>query len=296
VAHALGSRGAFRIDGIFRDYRDFYAEQKDMTTGRAADPDGRQYDLGIVVNTNAVDRTYKALQAQFQYRLLANLTIGSNYTLSQSYGNFNGENSSDGPTTADVAFYPEYRSPDWNTPKGDLSIDQRHKFRIWGSYTAKLPGQLGRVNFGVMQRADSGQPYSADGTVDTRPYVVNPGYLTPPASVSYYFGGRGIFTTDAVFATDLSVNYYLPVSLAAKSELFVRFVVDNMFNGSAQTSAGQAQILTNRLDSTLARFNPFTETPVEGVHYRFASDYGTALSAGDYQLPRSFYVAAGFRF
>jgi hypothetical protein len=76
----------------------------------------------------------------------------------------------------------------------------------------------------------------------------------------------------------------------------MRVVVENIFNNAAQTGEGQSQILTNRLDPTIARFNPFTDTPVEGVNYRFASDYGQAVSADDYQRPRNYYFAAGFRF
>jgi hypothetical protein len=43
-------------------------------------------------------------------------------------------------------------------------------------------------------------------------------------------------------------------------------------------------------------FNPFTTTPVDGVHYQRGPDFGRALSADDYQSPRSFYFALGFRF
>ena len=134
------ARACSASTAIFRDYRDFYAEQKDLTTGRVADPRGTLYDLGIVVNTNGVERTYKALQGQIQYRFTPDLTLGGNYTLSQSEGNFNGETDSDGPVTADALFYPEYRQQSWNYPIGDLSIDQRHKLRLWMNYGLPFGG------------------------------------------------------------------------------------------------------------------------------------------------------------
>ena len=55
-------------------------------------------------------------------------------------------------------------------------------------------------------------------------------------------------------------------------------------------------MLTAATDPTLQTFNPFTETPVEGVHYRLGPDFGNAISAAAYQTPRSFYFSGGFRF
>ena len=86
------------------------------------------------MNNNDLERTYKALQTQIQYRFTPDLQLGGNYTLSQSNGNFNGETASDGPVTGDLLSYPEYRQASWNYPIGDLSIDQRHKLRLWLNY------------------------------------------------------------------------------------------------------------------------------------------------------------------
>ena len=53
----------------------------------------------------------------------------------------------------------------------------------------------------------------------------------------------------------------------------------------------------------LVRFNPFTDTPVEGVNYELAESFGQPLNAttgsnlnGSYQLPRTFRVSLGLRF
>jgi outer membrane receptor protein involved in Fe transport len=294
-ARQLGSRGSFRVDGIFREYRDFYAEQKDLTTGRVADPSGRLYDLGVVINTNEVERDYRALQTQIQYRFTPTFFLGGNYTLSNARGNFNGETEASGPDTADALFYPEYRQKDWNYPVGDMAIDQRHKLRLWATYLQSL-GAFGRLDFGLLQNITSGDPQSIDAAIDSRPYVTNPGYLTPPSTVTYYFGPRGGYETDTVSSTDLSINYIFPVGfLGPKSEFFLRFVVDNLFNQSAIDGPNDT-VQTVQNDSTLRAFNPFTETPVEGVHYRLGPSYGQALSADAYQQSRTFYFSGGFRF
>jgi outer membrane receptor for ferrienterochelin and colicin len=294
---SIGSKGSYRIDGLYRNYDNFYTDQ--VLPGRTvADPGGRRFDLATVENTNGLEREYKALMGQVQYRFMDRLTVGGNYTLSRSWGNFNGETSNSGPVQDDYLSYVEYKDYRWNTPIGDLSIDQRHKLRLWANYDAKL-GRLGRLNLGVLERLTSGQPSSSDGSIDSRPYVTNPGYLTPPSSVTYYFGGRGDIETDTVSATDLSLNYSLPVGLGKKGEVFVRFVVDNLFDQVARDGTGNETIFTftnQNPERSMQAFNPFTTTPVDGVHYQRGPDFGRALSADDYQSPRSFYFALGFRF
>ena len=157
----LGSKGSFRVDGVFRDYNDYYSDV--LVPGQtAADPTGRLFDLNRVANTDLLDRKYKALLGQIQYRFFDRLTLGGNYTLSNSYGNFNGETSNSGPVQDDVLAYGEYKDLRWNTPTGNLSIDQRHKLRLWSNYEAKL-GRLGRANVGVLQSLSSGTPSSSDG-------------------------------------------------------------------------------------------------------------------------------------
>jgi hypothetical protein len=296
TARQLGAKGSVRVDGIFRRYRDFYGEKRDTATGRVADAGGNQFDLGVVVNTNDLERTYKALQTQVQYRFTPQLQVGGNYTLSQSRGNINGETSSDGPVTADQLSYPEYKDLSWNAPIGDLSIDQRHKLRLWANQAVRF-GRFGRVDIGLLQNVSSGSPESRDAGISMLPaYVVNPGYLTPPSTVTYYFGGRGMDVSDTIISTDLSVNYAIPFRvIGPRSEFFFRFVVDNLFNG-AGIDGPNGTVLTNATDTTLQPFNPFTTTPVENVHYRLGPAFGTAISASAYQTPRSFYFSGGFRF
>jgi len=296
TAHQLGPKGSFRVDGIFRRYRDFYGEQRDLTTGRVADAGGNQFDLGLVVNTNALERTYKALQTQVQYRFTPDFQVGGNYTLSQSNGNLNGETASDGPVTAEQLSYPEYRQKSWNYPVGDLSIDQRHKLRLWGNYALRF-GSLGRVDLGLLENVTSGSPASRDASITMlSAYVPNPGYLTPPTTVTYYFGGRGTDVSDTVVATDLSVNYSLRFkALGPRAEFFLRFVIGNLFNADA-IDGPNGTVLTSATDSTLQAFNPFTTTPVENVNYRLGPDFGKAISASAYQTPRSFVFGGGFRF
>ncbi len=47
---------------------------------------------------------------------------------------------------------------------------------------------------------------------------------------------------------------------------------------------------------TLAPFNPFTETPKEGVNYRLGPNFGKPTSSASYQAPRTFQLGVGVRF
>ena len=46
----------------------------------------------------------------------------------------------------------------------------------------------------------------------------------------------------------------------------------------------------------LTAFNPFSETPVEGVHWKKGPSFGQPTSPSSYQSPRDFNFSVGFRF
>ena len=44
------------------------------------------------------------------------------------------------------------------------------------------------------------------------------------------------------------------------------------------------------------KFNPFTTAPTQGTNWDYSSTFGHARNNLDYQLPRTFTLAAGVRF
>jgi outer membrane receptor protein involved in Fe transport len=310
------TNGYLRADYIDRDWDNFYTARTDMGTGRVTLPSGAVTDLTLVTNSNLLDRKYKAVQLQANQRVLNRLNLGASYTWSELTGNTEGENVGSGPITTGgwVFQYPEYQGFAQNAPMGFLGGDQTHKLRAWAGIDVPL-GPAGVMNFSVLQRFDSGTPYSAVALLN-RPAVTNPGYVAPPQAVTYYFSDRGEFRWDDVTRTDLAVNYRLPIM--GRAELFVEGEVFNMFNEQAQIS-GSTTILTGRNSQTAcgteaapvrcANFNPFTETPVEGVHWakltpesaarlRLAPStiFGNATNSTHYQLARTYQVSLGLRF
>jgi hypothetical protein len=295
LAREIGNKGAFRVDYVYRDYRDFYGDFRDMSTGKVSDPTGREFDLIIVRNTNTIDRSYKGLSAQASYRANRDLQVGGNYTLSWAEGNFEGEDSGSGPVRASANDFPEYRREEWNFPVGYTNGDQRHKVRAWFNYALPIPEGLGSLDVGLLQRYDSSTGYDNTMTVDPRPYVQNPGYINPTSSVTYYLSGRGELRRDNIFRTDLSVNWSLRLPGLARGQLFLRAIVTNLFNHQ-RIDGFNTTILRRDNDSRFAAFNPFTETPVQGVHWDFGPEYGQVTGPGSYQAPREFSFSVGMRF
>jgi hypothetical protein len=293
VANAIG-RGEWRLDYVHRKSSDLYGDFLDPSTGKVPDPAGRLFDLTIVSNSPQAKRSYDGLTADARYRW-SRAQVGGNYTLSKTWGNFNGENVGSGPVRAIFDTFPEYRQESWNYPTGYNPGDQRHKARAWIGYALPVPESIGRVDVGVVQRADSGVAVDVTGSIDPRAFVANPGYIAPTGSVSYYFTPRGDFRWDNVFSTDLSFTWGKRVPQLARTELFFRGVVTNLFNNGARTR-GDIGIDTRLNNAAYQAFNPFTTAPIQGANWNYSPTFGQPQAFDDYQPARLFSFSVGVRF
>jgi outer membrane receptor protein involved in Fe transport len=300
VNRSFGGRAALRADYIFRDFRDFYVSRTDLSTGSVADPFGRAFDLTLIENSNVPKRRYHGLTTQGTYRFAPGVEVGATYTLSRLRGNWDGENVVSGPITFGGLQYPEYKEERWNYPEGDLSGDQRHRARLWVTYS--VPRVAG-LTLSALQAVESGVPYGPGGAplqggnsngVDPRPYVTNPGYVVPPAGsvTAYHFMARDAFRTEGQRRTDFAANYARRLPGAGGVELFGQLQVVNLFdqrqlcgcgasvflNGGNVTSTTIDQSVRNAVThpALYQRFNPFTETPQQGVHWDFGPNFGNA--------------------
>jgi hypothetical protein len=299
MSRQLGARGAVRADFVYRDFADFYGDRIDTSTGQVTDDAGQVFDLALVENTNLLKRQYTAVSAQANYRLGSRVDLGGNYTVSHLFGNVDGETVNSGPVSSSLTSYPEYFDLAWSAPEGDLAADQRHRIRLWG--TARLPffERFGTLTLGVFEQINSGTPYGALGSIDSTPYVADVGYAQPPATVNYWFTDRDAFRTENMFRTDLSLNYKYP--LRGQSEIFGQIQVLNLFNQfqlfNISSNAIDTAVLTAVDDpDRFQAFNPFTERPVQGVHWDYGDEFGKPVGAAAYTLPRTFQFALGVRF
>jgi hypothetical protein len=207
--------------------------------------------------------------------------------------------------------YPEFNDPAWNRPVGDLSIDQRHRARMWGTWTAPIGDRFGGLTLSAVHQVNSGLPYGAVGLVSVTS-VPNPGYASPPTTAAYYFTDRDAFRTDVINRTDLAANYnYRLGGLGARApELFFQVHVWNVFNNQGIADSNNISVVTQTATggtAGLVQFNPFTDTPVEGTHWRMAPrvtaangtitpGFGESRNRFAYQTPRTLRLSMGVRF
>jgi hypothetical protein len=300
VAGNIGSRGSFRADVIRRVYRDWYDLLQNTSTGQVTNPiNGAKLDLSLVVNSNDYRREYTGLNTQFSYRIGDRLSLGGNWTWSHLIGDLVGETSGSGPVRGGLHAYPEYFDRRWNSPVGDLSQDTRHRVRVYGTYTLPMPPKFGDLNVSFIQQWQTGTPYGAVGNVyGIRNYVTNPGYVSPPSTVSYYFTPRDAFRTEDIFRTDLSLYYSYRIANAV--ELFVTPQIYNVFNAQHVVSVNTS-IVTRYNSTSYAAFNPFTTTPKQGAagtgaNWNYGPLFGQPTGPSSYQTPRYFQISVGVRF
>jgi hypothetical protein len=308
VSGSPTDRVTYRVDGIYRKGGGFTGKFINTSTGQVSDSFGKKYDYALVNNSDAYERLYYGLNAQFSYRAMDGLTLGGNWTWSHTYGNLEGESSGGGPALGTLEVYPEYVRASWNSPSGDLLIDQRHRVRIFANYDFPLPKGVGNFSVSGIFQANSGTPYSASSTISVSGYVTNPGYVTPPSKETYYFGGRGMYTMEANYRADLALNYTKDLGPV---QLFIQPQVLNAFNAQ-HAIAVNTTVYTSNNRTSLTKFNPYTTDPAKliecpatasaadckamGANWQKGTSFGQPSSAASYQLPRTFQFSVGLRF
>jgi hypothetical protein len=160
-----------------------------------------------------------------------------------------------------------------------------------------IPGWLGRFTLSPLFSLDTGQPYGVSGPILVDPYVTNPGYSTPPYTVTYWFTARDAYRTPTVTSLDVALNWSLNVGPV---EIFVQPRVLNVLGGSAIISSDfwyiDRGVQTAATSADLQPFDPFRTKPVEGVNDALSPTFGQAFGPKSYQQPRTFVVSIGVRF
>ena len=288
--------GYVRADYIHRDWRDFYAASVTTATRRANTPLGIPVDLALLRNSNDVVRQYRGVQLQTHWRS-PHFETGMHYTYAKLRGNDEGENPQSG-AVANIdpsLFFPEFFDYDGAAPVGYLPGDQRHRLRAWVGYNFDFRRVSATAS--LLHNFDSALPYSISAPINVTRYTnapANPGYATIPNAL-YFFSGRGALRADDVHSTDVALRASLRTGAI---EWFAQGDVLNVFNRASIADPQRlgTTVSTAATSNTLAPFNPATETPVEGVHYQLASNFGQPLNDLAYQRPRTVRISLGFRF
>ena len=296
--HRFGSRGMIRADYVHRDYGDTYTQRTDLGTGQVTAE--IELEEGVVVTQDSTwNYGQRRRRAAARIRRPADANPVSGRQPSPAGGKLDLVTPARNRYSERPLGYPEYQREEWSYPTGDISdYDVRHKVDLWAVWDA-ISSPHHNLSFSLLHHFRTGTPYGGWGRVIAGWndfWIPNPGYVTPPATLYYWFTAPDAFRKDNLSSTNLSLNYSFFLTVGGVGlELFVQPEVLNVFNN--QTSLfPNTDVLTAIEDPSLQFFNPYEETPVEGVHWRKSPLFGETLSEEDYQDPRTFRVSLGIRF
>ena len=215
----------------------------------------------------------------------------------RNHGNFEGEAANQPGNGSIWLNYPEFFNVARYYPDGRLDEFQRHKVRIWSTYTQTL-GRFGSVDVSPIWRINSGQSYSlaANGVpLSAVQLARNPGYVRTGAngtSATLFFDERGSESFKGYALLDLAVQDGIPVWRSVRPWLQVQ--IFNVFNNQ-------------KLIQWDTSVTPDRSSPVDDlgqpVGYIRGVNFGKGTSAAHYPRwstgetgGRTFRLAFGVRF
>ena len=305
IGRELGTRGYTRATYQFRRWYDFVEDEINLANGIVnVNRNGANVgNLNRVVydNTNGVDREYQALVLQSSYRFSSAMNLGAHYTVQlKNEGNSNVEAANQPGISSVFGDYPEILGPalDRYLPEGRLNDYQRHKLRVYGTYTRKM-GRFGSVDLSPIWRVDSGQVFSysaASVPLTAIELARNPGYpvnnINSSTSQTLFFGERGVGDFKGYGLLDLAATYTIPIAKAARPWVKVEFY--NLLNNDKQI----------KWDTTVTA-DPNSPKDANGLAtgYIQGANFGKAIQDNQYIQPipgtnggRLFRMAFGVRF
>jgi hypothetical protein len=221
---------------LFRTWTHFVDDFIDLTNGvTAVTRDGRDYGTFTNVvykNTDVPMRDYHGVVVQSGYRPNSRLTFSGHYTVElKNDGQFEGEGTNTPASASIYGNFPEIYEPalDRLFPNGHLADYQRHKVRVYGTYSQPL-GRFGSVDISPLWRVNSAQTYSLFASsvpLSTVQLSRNPGYprndISPSTRQTLYFGDRGQYFFKGYGLVDLSATYSIPTWKSARPWIKVEF-------------------------------------------------------------------------
>jgi hypothetical protein len=244
-------------------------------------------------NSAEPKRDYQAFVLQAAYSATPALRAGGDWTVQiENDGTFEGESSSGPGLASIIGDYPEiYTSRSY--PDGRLDDFQRHKLRLWATWSARL-GRFGSVDLAPLFRYNSARTYSLTASVPLTAAQIarDPGYARRPTSQTIYFGERGAQYFEGYGLVDFAATYSVPVWQTVRP--WVKIEVLNLLD-----------------NDTLIAWNTTVTADTAGakdenglpLEYITGAAFGTASGTTSYPRPRpgmdggrTFLVSAGVRF
>jgi hypothetical protein len=251
------------------------------------------FDNAVYRNSDLPKREYDAFDVQSGWQAMKALSVAGQWTVQvRNHGNFEGEAANNPAIPSVIADTPELYV-DRNFPTGRLDDFQRHKVRVWASYSLDL-GRAGRLDLAPLYRFNSARTFSYVATVPMSAIQLakNPGYARTPTSQALFFGERGAGTFAGYGLMDLATTWSVPVWRAVSP--WVKVEVLNLANNQKPISwdTSITANLTGALDAN--------GLPLE---YIKGANFGNPTRTTDYPRPRpgldggrTYIVAFGMKF
>ncbi|MEO6235913.1 MAG: TonB-dependent receptor [Vicinamibacterales bacterium] len=251
------------------------------------------FDNAVYRNSDLPKREYDAFDVQSGWQASRTLSLAGQWTVQvRNHGNFEGESANNPAVPSIIADNPElYVERDF--PMGRLDDFQRHKLRMWASYSQGL-GRAGRLDVAPMFRYNSGRTFSlvAPVAMSAIQLARNPGYARTPASQTLYFGERGAGSFAGYGLVDLAATWSVPIWRAVSPWLKVEVL--NLANNQKPIS-WDTSITANLAGALDADGLPLA--------YIKGANFGNPTKTTDYPRPRAgldggrtYIVAFGVRF
>jgi hypothetical protein len=301
----LSQKGSVKATYIWRTWANFVEDFINLQNGIttiAQIPAHPQFTNVVYGNTNSPIREYQAIVAQGGYRLRSTIGIGAHYTVQlRNFGNYTGEAAGQPGITSVLGDFPEILGPalDRYFPSGNLPGFQRHKLRVYGTYT-QLMGRFGSIDLSPIWRVNSGQVYSlftSNQTPTAIELARNPGYPSTDVNTlmpaeTLYFGDRGSQFFKGYGVLDFAAMYSIPVMKSAHP--WIKVEIYNLLNNDKQIAW-----------DTTVRPDPNSPKDANGLAtgYTLGMNFGSATNDNQYPQPypgqnglRVFRMAFGVRF
>jgi hypothetical protein len=240
IGREMGQKGFNKVTYSWRRWSGFLEDEISLANGIVnVTPAPGLLTRVVYDNTDSVKRNFQQLLFSHAYRFRPDLSWHADYTLQiKNEGNSNVEAANQPGTVSLFGDFPEIYGPaiDRYQPFGRLADYQRHKVRIYGTYSKQL-GRFGGVDVSPLWRVNSGQVYSLSaGSIRLSAIELarNPGYpandINANVTQTLFFGDRGSQDFKGYGALDLAGTYSIPVWRTARP--WIKFEVYNLLNNT----------------------------------------------------------------
>ena len=244
LGREIGQKGYAKAVYSWRTWSGFLEDEINLANGIVnVSPGPGLLTRVIYANDDGIKRDFQQLLFQHGYRLRTDISWGATYTLQlKNEGNSNAEAANQPGNVSLLGDFPEvYGSAiDRYIPMGRLADYQRHKLRLYGTYSRQM-GRFGGVDVSPIWRVNSGQVYSLSAAgVRISPLMLarNPGYPTNDinanTSATLFFDERGSEDFKGYGLLDLAATYSIPVWRTTKP--WIKFEVFNVLNNTKLTA------------------------------------------------------------